>query len=919
MIIIEQMKKYFLFFLRNKYLERYFTYFNILEIFRNPHLKNQIPQNYHNQLIKMAIMEGDELIKELQGNTEGLTEEEADKLRQKTGLNKLACDLPPTWQRQLWECYRNPFNILLSAMALISCWTQDMREAIVIVIMIFLSTMIRFIQEKRSSSAAGKLKAMVMTTTTVIRRITHPHEKPDSSTDMATIGQHKIELGVEQLVPGELIHLSSGDMVPADIRILFCKDLFINQSTMTGEAMPVEKFATSQASTNVFELNNICYMGTNVISGTALGIVIATGRNTFLGELSQRMDEAHKTPTNFQNGIKKVSWILIQFTIMMVPIIFFINGLTKHDWGQSFLFAVSIAVGLTPEMLPMIVTATLAKGAILMSRQKVIVKHLDAIQSFGAMTILCADKTGTLTQNKIFLERSTDAWGKASDLVLEYAYLNSFHQTGLKNLLDVAVLDHMEIHQKLNPLHNYEKVDEIPFDFERKRMSVIVSDSQKNHILICKGALEEMLTICTHVYESDRSIRLTPLAQKQILEVTNKLNQEGLRIVAVARKIYPPSVTQANLTSHEENDLELLGYIAFLDPPKETAAPAIKLLKTHGIEVKILTGDNDLVAQKICKDVGLPVNGILLGQDVDLLTDTDLIDKAKDLTIFAKLSPLHKERIVRILKESGEVVGFMGDGINDASALEVADIGISVDSAVDIAKESADIIMLEKNLMILGTGVLEGRRTFANLLKYLKMAISSNFGNVFTILITSIFLPFLPLMPLHLLIQNLLYDISQIAIPFDKVDNEALKKPLNWDTRDLLRFMLFFGPLSSIFDVLTFLVLWFVFQANSIEQQSLFQSGFFMEGIVTQTLIVHLIRTRKVSFIESCASIPLLLTTSMVIAIGIYLPYSHFATALDFTYVPFQFNLWLVFILASYVITIQIMKGIYQRHFGWYH
>lgn len=919
MSIIEQIKKSILFILRNKYLERHFFYFNITEILQNKTSKSEISKPYQTHLNKIALMENHKLLDLFQSHADGLTEEEASQLRQKTGLNRLACDLPLAWWHQLWGCYRNPFNILLSIMALISYWTEDMPGMIVIMAMIFLSTIIRFIQERQSSNAAEKLKAMVKTTATVIRRIIHNPDEPETLANLPTISQHKIELSVDQLVPGDLIHLSSGDMIPADIRILSCKDLFINQSAMTGEAMPVEKFATSKMTDNVFDLANICYMGTNVISGTALGIVIATGRNTFLGELSNRMNKASKKPTNFQNGITKISWTLVRFTMVMVPIILLINGVTKHDWGQAFLFAISIAVGLTPEMLPMIVTATLAKGATLMSKQKVIVKRLDAIQSFGAMTVLCADKTGTLTQNKIFLERCTDAWGKASELVLEYAYLNSFHQTGLKNLLDVAVLNHMEVHQKLEPLLNYEKIDEIPFDFERKRMAVIVSDKKNNRILICKGALEEVLAICTSVYNEGKSLDLTPNIKKQVLEVTNKLNQEGLRIIAIARKIYDQAITQINMENHAESELELLGYIAFLDPPKESAAPAIQFLKNHGVKVKILTGDNDLVAQKICKDVGLPVNGILLGPEIDCLTDHELTCKARDLTIFAKLSPLHKERIVRLLKESGEVVGFMGDGINDASALETADIGISVDSAVDIAKESADIIMLEKNLMILGTGILEGRRTFANLLKYLKMAVSSNFGNVFTILITSLFLPFLPLLPLQLLVQNLLYDISQIGIPFDKVDAEALKKPLDWNPADLLRFMLIFGPLSSVFDIFTFLVLWFVFQANSIEHQSLFQSGFFLEGIVTQTLIVHLIRTRKISFIESCASFPLLFTTFFVIGIGVYLPYSHFAAALDFTHIPFQFNVWLAFILVAYVVAVQLAKGIYQKRFGWYH
>lgn len=913
MSVIEPIKKLFIHLFSNKYLERHFVHLGILEIFRSKPLKNDISQNYKDHLTKIALLDTSLLLKNFHSNINGLTEEEANKLRETIGLNKLACDLPSTPGRQLWECYRNPFNLLLSVLALISYFTDDLPGMIVIVSMIVLSTLIRFIQERKSSQAAEKLKAMVKTTATVIRRFIDPQTQ-----DASTLSQHKIEVNVDHLVPGDIIHLSSGDMIPADTCLLSCKDLFINQSTMTGEVMPVEKFTTTKLTDSIFDLENICFMGTNVISGTAIGIVIATGRQSYLGELTQRMTESKKIQTNFQTGVNKISWTLIQFTILMVPIIFAINGLTKHDWLEAFLFAISIAVGLTPEMLPMIVTATLAKGAVEMSRQKVIVKHLDAIQSFGAMTVLCTDKTGTLTQNKIFLERHTDAWGEESNLVLEYAYLNSFHQTGLKNLLDVAVLEHMEVHQKLKPSVNYEKIDEIPFDFIRRRMSVIVNDQQNNHILICKGALEEMLTICSQVYDDNKSIKLTPRIKNEILGITNDLNKEGLRIVAVARKFFEGG-KGFDHTIHAEHDLELLGYIAFLDPPKDSAAPAINFLKEHGVDIKILTGDNELVTRKICKDVGLPLHGILLGSDIDNLNDQELAIQAKSLNVFAKLSPLQKERIVRILKENGDVVGFMGDGINDANALETADIGISVDSAVDIAKESADIIMLEKNLMILATGIIEGRRTFANMLKYLKMAVSSNFGNVFTILITSLFLPFLPLMPLQILIQNLLYDTSQIAIPFDNVDKEALTKPLDWNTPDLLRFMLVFGPLSSLFDIMTISVLWGIFHANTIAQQSLFQSGFFIEGIVTQTLIVHLIRTRKVSFIESCASMPLLLATFGIIAIGIYLPYSHFSHVLDFTHIPLQFHIWLAFIIAGYVITVQIVKGMYQKRFGWYH
>lgn len=915
MSFIERIKTLLSYVMGIKYLERHFVHLSILEIFRAKSLKGETSDNYKNYLMDIAFKETSPLLSSFHSHINGLTEEQADELRQSVGLNKVGSDGPLSVGRQLWQSYCNPFNLLLSILSLVSYWTNDLPGMIVILVMVILSTLIRFIQERKSSQATEKLKAMVTTTATVIRRIVDP-----AIGENTTQSQLKMEINVDQLVPGDVIHLSSGDMIPADTRLLFSKDLFINQSSMTGEAMPVEKFALATPTESMFDLENICYMGTNVISGTALGLVIATGRNSYLGDLTQRLTNFKKIPTDFQKGVNKISWMLIQFTILMVPIVLVINGLTKHNWTEAFLFAISIAVGLTPEMLPMIVTATLAKGALEMSRKKVIVKHLDAIQSFGAMTILCTDKTGTLTQNKIFLERHTDAWGRESNLVLEYAYLNSFHQTGLKNLLDVAVLEHMEVHQKLKPSTDFEKIDEIPFDFIRRRMSVIVNDAQNNHILICKGALEEMLGICSHVYESSKSIILTPHLKNEILSIANGLNKEGLRIVAVARKLFKATkMIDVDCTAHAENDLELLGYIAFLDPPKESAAPAIKFLKDHGVAVKILTGDNEFVTQKICKDVGLPLDGILLGHEIDLLTDLELGVKAQSLNVFAKLSPLQKERIVRILKENGNVVGFMGDGINDANALETADIGISVDSAVDIAKESADIIMLEKNLMILATGILEGRRTFGNLLKYLKMAVSSNFGNVFTILITSIFLPFLPLLPLQILVQNLLYDISQIAIPFDNVDDEVLAHPLNWNTPDLLRFMVAFGPISSLFDIFTILVLWFVFQANGIEHQTLFQSGFFIEGIVTQTLIVHLIRTRKIPFIESCASGPMLFATFSIIAVGIYLPYSEFASILGFVYVPLQFNIWLGFIISGYVIMLQVVKGKYKKRFGWYH
>jgi len=731
-------------------------------------------------------------------------------------------------------------------------------------------------------------------------------------------GPRAIEIPIKDLVPGDIIQLAAGDMIPADLRILSAKDLFLNQSAMTGESLPVEKFATLQDDNhkkNPLELDNICFMGTNVVSGSSIAVVIATGSQTFFGLLAARSTTVNRAPTAFQSGINKVSWLLIRFMLVMTPLVLLINGLTKGDWLEAALFALSIAVGLTPEMLPMIVTSTLAKGAVILSRKKVIVKRLDAIQNFGAMDVLLTDKTGTLTQDKIFLERHTDVWGEESEDVLEYAYLNSYYQTGLKNLLDTAVLDHANLHNELGVGKNYYKVDEIPFDFQRRRMSVIIAEQDNTHSLICKGAVEEILSTCSRVRHGDNDEILTSELLAKIRKTTRALNEEGLRVVAVAAKQLP--LKKETYSVSDENDLTLIGYIAFLDPPKDSTAPALKMLKERGVDVKVLTGDNELVTAKICREVGLPINNILLGQDIDQMDNIELSHAAETTTIFARLNPAHKERIVRILHDKGHVVGFMGDGINDAPALRAADIGISVDTAVDIAKEAADVILLEKSLMVLEQGVIEGRKTFANMLKYIKMTASSNFGNVFSVLIASVFLPFLPMLPLQLLVQNLLYDISQVAIPFDNVDEEFLSKPQTWDSDNLGRFMIFFGPVSSIFDILTYTLMWFVFQANTPEQQSLFQAGWFIEGLLSQTLIVHMIRTRYIPFFGSCASTSLLFTTAAVMSFGIFLPISMFATYFKFQALPLDYFYWLAAILVAYMVLAQAMKSFYARRYGW--
>ena len=877
------------------------------------------PEHLTRQLIDASHMPQNALIQRLHSRLDGLNDEEAAIIRETVGPNEVEHEKPlPAWQH-LWLCYKNPFNLLLTVLAIISYCTDDLKATIVIGTMVGLSTVIRFVQEGKSNRAAEQLIALVTNTATVLRRgAISAHSVTDNSAAHQTLRpSNQRELPIRQLVPGDIIMLSAGDMIPADCRILSTKDLFVSQAAMTGESLPVEKFADASKTdgNTILELDTILFMGTNVVSGSALAIVLNTGNQTYFGTIATRVTSADRAPTSFQIGVNKVSWLLIRFALVMVPIVLLINGFTKGDWMEAFLFALSVAVGLTPEMLPMIVTSTLAKGAVILSRKKVIVKRLDAIQNFGAMDVLCTDKTGTLTQDKIFLARHIDVLGNESSDVLKFAYLNSYYQTGLKNLLDRAVLDHVELQTELKLAQDYQKIDEIPFDFGRRRMSVVVSERQDHHELICKGAVEEILAVCTHVREGENTVALDSTILERLLLVTQSLNQEGLRVVAVAVKEVPPN-KQAYCTD-DETELTLIGYIAFLDPPKESTAPALQALAAHGVAVKVLTGDNELVTSKICHEVGLAINGVILGSQIDGLSDDELGRLVEANNVFAKLNPLHKERLVNALRGNGHIVGFMGDGINDAPALRAADIGISVDSAVDIAKEAADIILLEKSLMVLEEGVLEGRKTFCNMLKYIRMTASSNFGNVFSVLVASAFLPFLPMLPLQLLVQNLLYDISQIAIPFDNVDEESIKKPLNWNPSDIGRFMLFFGPLSSIFDICTFALMWNVFHANTTASQTLFQSGWFVVGLLTQTLIAHMIRTPKVPFFQSRAAWPLLLMTLCIMIIGISLPMSPLASYFKLEALPMTYFPWLAAILLGYAGLVQWMKGIYVRRYGW--
>jgi P-type Mg2+ transporter len=861
----------------------------------------------------------EEALVRLETSRSGLTEEQVEARLDQYGPNEVTHEKPPTWYQQLFHAFLTPFNGVLLTVSVVSLFSdvifaapedRSFRTIIVLVTMILLSTLLRFWQEFRSNKAAEELKAMVTSTTAVLRAgMDRPQELPISS-----------------LVPGDIVYLSAGDMIPADVRLLAAKDLFVSQAMLTGEAIPREKHAVpptkaakaADASENILERETACFMGTNVVSGTAIAVVAATGDATNFGAMAKDIVGARPL-TSFDKGISKVSWMLIRFLMVMTPLVFLINGISKGDWLESLLFAVSVAVGLTPEMLPMIVTTNLAKGAVTMARHKTIVKRLNAIQNFGAMDILCTDKTGTLTQNKIILERHLDVHGKENLQVLEYAWLNSFNQTGLKNLLDVAVLDYAQQHDVVFKLQHYRKVDEIPFDFMRRRMSVVVRNGDNRNLLVCKGAIEELLPLCVSadVQKAEAiggAVPFTTEMRKEVRRITRKLNQDGLRALAVAYKWLPPE--DRTYTIEDEKELVLAGYVAFLDPPKETAREAIAALREHGVAVKIITGDNEVVTRKICKEVGLPIEHALLGKDVDKLSDSQLEETAEFTTIFAKMSPVQKSRVIRALQRNGHTVGYLGDGINDAAALKDADVGISVDTAVDIAKESADIILLEKSLLVLEEAVIEGRRTFANIIKYIKMTASSNFGNVFSVLIASIFLPFLPMLPIQLLVQNLLYDISQVSIPWDDVDKDYLKQPRKWDAAGIARFMVFIGPISSIFDVVTFLLMWNVFGANSVEKQSLFQSGWFVVGLLTQTLIVHMIRTQHIPFIQSRAAMPVILLTASIMAFGIYLPFSPLGAHLGMLPLPLSYFGWLAGILLCYCVLTQLIKTLYIRHFG---
>ena len=843
-------------------------------------------------VLDAAGKEGDELLGSLNTSLKGLTQTEAEDRERKIGPNVVAQEKERGWFMRLLIILRNPLVILLAVLASISFITGDPSSGSVMAGMLLLSVSLRFFQEAHASAAAAKLKAMIHVTATVVR---------DGKAS---------ELPLCDLVPGDIIHLSAGDMIPGDVRVLFAKDLFVSQGTLTGESFPVEKFheADPKPANSPTELKNTCFMGTSVESGTATAVVVVTGVSTYLGSMADSIT-AEAPPTSFDKGISDLTRLMIQIMAVMVPLVFLINGLTKHDWKSAFFFSLAVAVGLTPEMLPMIVSVCLAKGAIAMSRKKVIVKRLNSIQNFGAMDLLCTDKTGTLTEDRVVLQRHCNIAGRETDEVLLDSYLISHFQTGLKNVLDTAILQSSDFHQQ-SLVEQFKKLDEIPFDFTRRMMSVLVETPEGKAVLLTKGAPEELFNQCSQ-YELDG--KMSPMDTARMKALNGEyagLSNEGFRVLAIAVKELPG---KQSCSKDDERDLVLKGYVAFLDPPKPSAANAIQALHKHGVGVKILTGDNELISRKVCKDVGLPADPLLLGEDLEKMSDTELADAAEKTTLFARLSPAHKERIIHCLRAKGHVVGYMGDGINDAPALHIADIGISVDTATDIAKDSADLILLEKDLMVLEGGVIEGRKVFANIIKYIRMGVSSNFGNMFSVLGASAFLPFLPMTPIQILSNNMLYDFSQVPIPTDSVDENLVALPMPWKINEIKRFILCIGPISSIFDYTTFFVMLYVFKCWNPSRASLFQTGWFVESIMTQTLIIHIIRTNKIPFLQSRASWPLIATTLAIIGIGAWLPYSPLASSLGLVHLPKMYWPILLGTLFAYSCLTQGVKTLLLR------
>lgn len=876
----------------------------------------------------------------------GLTHSQARDRLHEYGANEVAHERAPKAIIQLYQAFKNPFVLVLMALVLISYFLdvrmahtpadRDWTSIIIMGTMVLISGLLRFWQEFRSNKAAEKLKSLVSTTATVLRR-------PDNGQEAIPV-----EIPMRELVVGDIVLLHAGDMVPADVRLITSRELFISQAVLTGEALPMEKYDTlgsikeKNAQINIalnpaktgqqglLDLSNLCFMGTNVASGSGSAVVVATGQDTYFGALAKNVTATKRIETSFDRGVASVSWLLIRFMLVMVPLVFAINGFTKGDWLTALTFSLAVAVGLTPEMLPMIVSANLAKGAIAMSRRKVIVKRLNSVQNLGAMDMLCTDKTGTITQDKITLDQSLNIAGLPDQQILHLGWLNSVNQSAQKNLMDIAI---MEAAQQRLPadqhVSTWTLADELPFDFVRRRLSVVLSAKDGSQLLVAKGAVEEMLSVSTH--HATHGGEIEPLDEEvraKIMQQVERFNDEGLKVLLLATRSIHCSEVKDHYSTADENALTVHGFLTFLDRPKETAAEAIRKLQEYGVAVKVLTGDSANVAGKVCRDVGLDSGKPLLGTDIERMDDVALCAAAEKAVVFAKLTPLQKARVIKALQVNGHTVGFLGDGINDAPALRDADVGISVDTGTDIAKETADIILLEKSLLVLEEGVVKGRETFGNILKYLNMTASSNFGNVFSVLVASAWLPWEPMLALQLLIQNLIYDISQMTLPWDKMDADFLRKPRKWEAPNIRRFMIWLGPTSSVFDITTYILMWTVFGAGAAyaigdtatnSGQMIMNSGWFIEGLVSQTMVVHMLRTRKIPFLQSVAAWPVLLSTSIAIGIACWLPFSPLSESLGFMHISLSYFPWLILTMAGYMALTQIVKTIYIRRYGrWY-
>ena len=862
-----------------------------------------------NRLKKLSLLSRTDLVDrfKIEFNKEtneplGLSEKTAEHKLERYGTNEIIVGHKETVLDRLRESLVNPFNIVLLSIAVVSYATDVLTSGEpewltinIILVMIVASSVMSFIQAQRSNNAASKLASMIANTATVYR-------------DGATR-----EVDNTELVPGDIIRLSAGDMIPADIRFLSTKDTFVAQSALTGESAPIEKFANSRMTEadSITDFRNVGFMGSDIVSGSATAVILQTGNNTYFGSMAKSITN-EKGKNSFERGVSSVSRLLIRMIVIMVPLVFIVNGFMKQDWSTSLLFAISIAVGLTPEMLPVVMTSTLATGAVQMSRKKVIVKNLGAIQTFGEMDILCTDKTGTLTEDKITIERYLTPDNQNSDDVLRYAYLNSTLQTGLKSEIDVAVINRAERNNV--DITGITEIDEIPFDFARRRMSVVLQEKNGKKLLITKGAVEEMLNISSHISIKGKTYKLSDEYERLAMKTYERHNNEGLRMLAVAIKPLPHHDTE-KFGVADEADMTLVGFIGFFDPPKESAKSAVEALKRNGVHTVVLTGDSLGVAKLVCEKVGISTHRALTGKDIESMNDKALVEAARDCELFAKLSPTEKERVVRVLQEAGHTVGYMGDGINDAPPLHQADVGISVDTAVDIAKETSNIILLEKDLAVLNVGITEGRRTFGNVTKYIKLAVSSNFGNMISVMFASVLLPFLPMLPIQILVQNLLSDASVIGMPFDRVDPEYLKEPRKWSPRSITTFMVFMGITSSVFDIATFAILWFIFGFNNIESAPSFWAGWFVVGCLTQMFVFLIARTGKIPFIQSRPGWPLVLSTVSVSIAACLIAFTPFAGTFQMTPLSLAFVPWLIAILIAYFLSVQGIKKLYKRLF----